>query len=57
MSYISENLYKLMFREMEPPKKTFYISGVNFLSSKNKKNRFEKICIFREIELSCPIEI
>ena len=52
MSYISENLYKLMFREMEPPKKTFYISGVNFLSSKNKKNRFEKICIFREIELS-----
>ena len=31
MSYISENLHKLMFREMEPPKKTLYISGVNFL--------------------------
>ena len=33
-------------------KKTSYISGGNFPSSKNKKNTLKKFLIFREMELS-----
>ena len=39
---------------MELFKKTCYISGRNFPSSKNKKAHSKKNLIFREMKLSCP---
>ena len=39
---------------MELFKKTCYISGRNFPSSKNKKTHSKKNLIFREMKLSCP---
>ena len=36
------------------PKKTSYISGSNFQSSKNKKPTLKKLLIFQEMELFNP---